>query len=46
MKCRYVQVQQPNYLTHWGQVADICVDEHINTGSDNDLLPEQRQAII
>ena len=39
-------LQQPNYLTHWGRVTDIYVDEHINTGSDNGLLPEQCQAII
>ena len=33
-------------LTHWGQVAHICVGKLIIIGSDNGLSPERRQAII
>ena len=33
-------------LTHWGRVMHICVSKLIITGSDNGLLPGQRQAII
>ena len=33
-------------LTHWGRVMHICVSDLTITGSDNGLLPGQRQAII
>ena len=33
-------------LTHWGRVTHICVSKLITIGSDNDLSPARRQAII
>ena len=33
-------------LTHWGRVTHICVNKLTIIGSDNGLLPGQRQAII
>ena len=33
-------------LTHWGRVTHICVVKLTIIGSDNDLSPERRQAII
>ena len=33
-------------LTHWGQVTQICVSNLTTIGSDNDLSPGGRQAII
>ena len=33
-------------LTHWGRVTHICVSELTIIGSDNDLSPGWRQAII
>ena len=33
-------------LTHWGRVTHICVGNLTMIGSDNGLLPGQRQAII
>ena len=33
-------------LTHWGRVIHICISKLPIIGSDNDLLPSQRQAII
>ena len=33
-------------LTHWGQVAHICVSKLTIIGSDNGLSPGRRQAII
>ena len=33
-------------LTHWGRVAHICVGNLAIIGSDNDLSPGRRQAII
>ena len=33
-------------LTHWGRVTHICVGKLTIVGSDNGLLPCQRQAII
>ena len=33
-------------LTHWGRVTHICVDKLTVIGSDNDLPPGRRQAII
>ena len=33
-------------LTHWGRVTHICVCKLTIIGSDNDLSPERRQAII
>ena len=35
-----------NALTHWGRVTHICVSEVTIIGSDNDLSPDRRQAII
>ena len=36
----------PFVLTHWGRVTHICVSKLITIGSDNDLSPGRRQAII
>ena len=33
-------------LTHWGQMTHMCVNKQTIIGSDNGLLPGQRQAII
>ena len=33
-------------LTHWGRVTQICVNNITIIGSDNDLSPGRRQAII
>ena len=33
-------------LTHWGRATHICVSKLNIIGSDNGLLPGQRQAII
>ena len=33
-------------LTHWGRVTHICVSKLTVIGSDNDMSPVQRQAII
>ena len=33
-------------LTHWGRVTHICVSKITIIGSDNDLLPGRRQAIL
>ena len=33
-------------LTHWGRVTHICVSKLPTIGSDNDLSPGRRQAII
>ena len=34
------------YITHWGRVTHICVNELTIIGSDNGLSPGRRQAII
>ena len=36
----------PKDLTHWGRVTHICVSKLTIIGSDNDLSPGLRQAII
>ena len=36
----------PKTLTHWGRVTHICVGKLTIIGSDNDLSPGRRQAII
>ena len=33
-------------LIHWGREMHICVGEHVNISSDNDLPPIQCQTII
>ena len=33
------------YLTHWGRVTHICIGNLTIIGSDNGLLPGQREAI-
>ena len=33
-------------LTHWGRVTHICVNTLTIIGSDNDLSPRRRQAIV
>ena len=33
-------------LTHWGRVTHKCVGKLTSIGSDNDLSPDRRQAII
>ena len=35
-----------HHLTHWGRVTHICVGKLTIIGSDNDLSPGRRQAII
>ena len=40
----YISLKQG--LTHWGRGAHICVGKLTIIGSDNDLSPERRQAII
>ena len=40
--CMHISV----YLTHWGRVTHICVGKLTIIGSDNDLSPGRRQAII
>ena len=35
-----------NVLTHWGRVTHICIVKLTIIGSDNGLLPGQRQAIV
>ena len=35
-----------SHLTHWGRVMHICVSKQAIIGSDNDLSPGRRQAII
>ena len=35
-----------NMLTFWGRVTHICAGKLTSIGSDNGLLPDQRQAII
>ena len=39
--CKWVET-----LTHWGRVMHICVSKFSILGSDNDLSPGWRQAII
>ena len=34
------------FLTHWGRATHICVSDLTSIGSDNDLSPGRRQAII
>ena len=33
-------------LTHWGRVTHLCISKQTIIGSDNDLSPGRRQAII
>ena len=33
-------------LIHWGRLTHICVNKLTIIGSDNDLSPDRRQAII
>ena len=35
-----------NQLTHWGQMMHLCISKLTIIGSDNDLSPGRRQAII
>ena len=35
-----------NELTHWDRVTHVCVSKLTIIGSDNDLSPDRRQAII
>ena len=42
----YVTISSHNELTHWSRVAHICVSKVTIIGSDNDLSPGRRQAII
>ena len=37
---------QQIYLTHWGRVTHICLNDLTIIGSDNGLSPGRRQAII
>ena len=43
MDCRLLGARQ---LADWGRVAHICVGKLTIIGSDNDLSPGRRQAII
>ena len=40
------QISWQPLLTHWGRVTHICVSKLTIIGSDNDLSPDRRQAII
>ena len=39
-------VPRASELTHWGRVTHICVSKLTIIGSDNGLLPDQRQVMI
>ena len=41
-----ILVASHNYLTHWGRVTQICVNNLTIIGSDNGLSPGRHQAII
>ena len=41
-----VHVKFQHLLTHWGRVTHICISKLTVIGSDNDLSPGRRQAII
>ena len=44
---RFKVLQQSMFiLSHSGRVTYICISKQITIGSDNGLLPDQRQAII
>ena len=40
------EIYESYSLTHWGRVTHTCVGKLTIIGSDNDLSPEGRQAII
>ena len=42
----WVVAESWDILTHWGRVTHICVGNLTIIGSDNDLSPGRRQAII
>ena len=44
--CHNVIITSKEALTHWGQVTHISVSKLTIIGSDNDLAPGRRQAII
>ena len=44
--CHYMISLGHTELTHWGRLTHICVSKLTIIGSDNDLLPDRRQAII
>ena len=39
-------IDPDHFLTHWGQVTQICVSKLTINGSDNGLSPDRRQAIV
>ena len=43
--CIYASLRL-NELTHWGRATHICISKLTIIGSDNDLSPGRRQAII
>ena len=45
-RCLRMNATRPHWLTHWGRVTHICVNQLTIIGSDNGLLPDRRQAII
>ena len=45
-RAQWPLTKQAAGLTHWGRVTHICVSELSIIGSDNDLSPDRRQAII
>ena len=42
----FISYKQRKALTHWGRVTHTCVSDPTSIGSDNDLSPGRRQAII
>ena len=43
---RFPLLALDNSITHWGRVTHKCVSDLTIIGSDNDLSPGRRQAII
>ena len=46
MLCTFDTKRTPCFLFHWGRVTHICIGNLTIIGSDNDLSPDQHQAII
>ena len=45
-RVKHSSIEPKDTLTHWGRVTHICVGKLTIIGSDNDLSPERREAII
>ena len=46
VKLWIIRLENKTCLTHWGRATHICVGKLTIIGSDNDLSPGRRQAII